>query len=71
MLHDAVEVGDQPAAQSPAGPPISGTKPGTPNPGRPHRPAPGVSADGYFRRLYDSEPDFKRLAEHDPQFATV
>ncbi|AEO55638.1 hypothetical protein MYCTH_2299692 [Thermothelomyces thermophilus ATCC 42464] len=37
--------------------------------GRP--PSPGVSADGYFRQLYATEPDFRQLARRDPQFAAV
>jgi 23S rRNA (adenine1618-N6)-methyltransferase len=45
----------------------------TPNPacGRPQWPAPGVSADGYFRRLYDAELDFRQLAKQDAAFARV
>ncbi|KAK4130244.1 hypothetical protein BT67DRAFT_452575 [Trichocladium antarcticum] len=40
-----------------------------PGPPRPHRPGPGVSADGRFRRLYESEPDFKQLAKNHAPFA--
>ncbi|KAL2260433.1 hypothetical protein VTK26DRAFT_5546 [Humicola hyalothermophila] len=36
---------------------------------RPHLPPPGVSADGYFRQLYVSEPDFNQLAKEDAAFA--
>ena len=55
--------------------PIDEPKPCKPNPGPgpgwPHRPAPGVAADGYFRHLYESEPDFQQLAKQDPSFATL
>ncbi|KXX79225.1 Methyltransferase-like protein 16 [Madurella mycetomatis] len=30
-----------------------------------------VSSDGYYRRLYESEPDFRQLAKHDAQFAAI
>ncbi|SPQ23957.1 8dfeec6f-0720-4821-a050-59e1591ba690 [Thermothielavioides terrestris] len=52
--------------------PLGGPQAGLPNPGaQPRRPAPGVHADGYFRRLYSAEPDFKQLAKQDPRFAAV
>lgn len=44
---------------------------GRPNPSRPRPPPPGVSADGYFRRLYESEPDFTQLARQDARFAAL
>lgn len=44
---------------------------GAPHPGRSHRPAPGVAADGYFRRLYAAEPDFRQLAKQDGRFAAM
>ena len=69
---DAAEVEGPAAAARPlAGSTFSGSMPGAPGPGRPHRPAPGLPADGYFRRLYDSEPDFGRLAKQDSRFAAV
>lgn len=54
-----------------AGLPTSGPQRDQPNPGRPGRLAPGVSADSYFRHLYASEPDFKQLAGRDSQFAAA
>ncbi|KAG7288245.1 hypothetical protein NEMBOFW57_007776 [Staphylotrichum longicolle] len=70
---DVAKEDDRTAAESyarrpPIGP-ISGPKPGSPDPGRLHRPPPGVAADGYFRRLYESEPDFRQLAKRDASFA--
>jgi hypothetical protein len=72
---DIAKVDGRAAAESqarrpPLGP-ISGPRSGTPNPGRPHCPPPGVAADGYFRRLYESEPDFRKLAKHDACFAPL
>ncbi|KAK4121564.1 hypothetical protein N657DRAFT_109914 [Parathielavia appendiculata] len=40
-----------------------------PTPGRPRPPSPGRAADGYFRQLYESEPDFNQLAKQDSRFA--
>lgn len=70
---DEVPAGSGAGAESITEPrPIGrGPKPCKPNPGRPHRPAPGVAADGYFRHLYESEPDFTQLAKQDPGFAAV
>ncbi len=52
---------------------INGPNSSVPNPGlaRPHRSAPGMSADGHFRRLYDLEPNFKQLAKQDARFAAL
>ncbi|KAK3306416.1 uncharacterized protein B0T15DRAFT_527135 [Chaetomium strumarium] len=50
---------------------IGRPNPGRPNPGRPHPPPAGVTADGYFRRLYETEPDFKQLAKHDSRLAAL
>ncbi|KAK3903392.1 hypothetical protein C8A05DRAFT_43379 [Staphylotrichum tortipilum] len=49
----------------------AGSNAGPPPTNRPRigRPSPGLSADGYFRRLYESEPDFRQLAKQDPRFA--
>jgi hypothetical protein len=71
---DAAEVDDRPGADSGLGLPTGGPGRIQPNPGRTGRtgrPAPGVSADGYFRHLYASEPDFKHLARQDSQFAAA
>ncbi|KAH6857001.1 hypothetical protein B0I37DRAFT_301108 [Chaetomium sp. MPI-CAGE-AT-0009] len=68
---DAAETDDRPGADSGRGLPTGGPGRDQPNPGPPGRPAPGVSADGYFRHLYVSEPDFKHLARRDPQFAAA
>lgn len=44
-----------------------------PEPGpRPrYRPAADGSSDGYFRRLYETDPDFRQLAKQDARFAAV
>ncbi|EAQ88458.1 hypothetical protein CHGG_05077 [Chaetomium globosum CBS 148.51] len=42
-----------------------------PNPGQPGRLEAGAPADDYFRHLYASEPDFRRLAKRDSHFAAV
>ncbi|ROT41941.1 hypothetical protein SODALDRAFT_302930 [Sodiomyces alkalinus F11] len=34
-------------------------------------PEPGVKADGYYRQLYASEPDFRQLAREDAQFKAL
>ncbi|GAB1318567.1 U6 small nuclear RNA (adenine-(43)-N(6))-methyltransferase [Madurella fahalii] len=38
---------------------------------RSHYAAADVSSDGYYRRLYETEPDFRQLAKQDAQFASV
>lgn len=75
---DEADVNSGAGANPHSGPrPIDGPEPCKSNPGpglgpgRPHRPAPGVAADGYFRHLYESEPDFKQLAKQDPGLATL
>ncbi|KAK4142582.1 uncharacterized protein C8A04DRAFT_38226 [Dichotomopilus funicola] len=62
---------DQPSADLlPQDPPTR-----KPERGKPHSrlgpPAPGVSADAYFRQLYGSGPDFRSLARRDARFAAV
>ncbi|KAK4233901.1 hypothetical protein C8A03DRAFT_38354 [Achaetomium macrosporum] len=69
---DGIEMDSGPGAALRAAPSAIGRpKSGTANPGRPHPPPAGVSADGYFRRLYETEPDFKQLAKQDSRLAAV
>ncbi|KAL2133525.1 hypothetical protein VTI74DRAFT_2211 [Chaetomium olivicolor] len=68
---DEAEVESRSGPDHGAGPPNGGPKSGMPDLGldRPYRP--GVSADGYFRRLFKSGLDFRQLAKKDAQFAAV
>lgn len=69
---DADETNDQPSADlSRQDPPTRKPERGVPHTSRLGPPAPGVSADGYFRQLYESGPDFKSLAQRDARFAAV
>lgn len=71
---DAAGIRSQPRNERPLGEPTADSESNTlgrSKPGRPSRPVPGVAADGYFRQLYATEPDFRQLARRDPQFAAV
>ncbi|KAL1836231.1 hypothetical protein VTJ49DRAFT_5412 [Mycothermus thermophilus] len=50
---------------------FGGSRSSQPDPRRSGPPDPGVSADDYFRHLYDTEPDFAQLAKQDPDFKAV
>ncbi|KAL2267863.1 hypothetical protein VTJ83DRAFT_5140 [Remersonia thermophila] len=57
--------------RNPGPPLLGGLRSRQPDPGRLGPPDPGVSADDYFRHLYDTEPDFVQLAKQDPDFKAV
>ncbi|KAL2018378.1 hypothetical protein VTK56DRAFT_913 [Thermocarpiscus australiensis] len=71
MEDETAQHGSGPGAKNQKKPAVSGPKAITPNLVRPNRPRFGVPADGYFRQLYESEPDFKQLAKLDGDFAAI
>jgi 23S rRNA (adenine1618-N6)-methyltransferase len=68
---DAAEMDGRPRADCALGLPTDRPQHDRPNPGQPGRLEAGAPADDYFRHLYASEPDFRRLAKRDSHFAAV